>query len=83
MDAVALDQAHGAGVEIRPDRFGTVAGREPQEVLGHRVERLVPVDAAELAAACRRVMEAQGLTKLSAVVVEAAANWMAPARLAA
>lgn len=40
-------------------------------------------DAAELAAACRRVMEAQGLTKLSAVVVEAAANWMAPARLAA
>lgn len=40
-------------------------------------------DAAELAAACRRVMEAQGLNKLSAVVVEAAANWMAPARLAA
>jgi DNA transposition AAA+ family ATPase len=40
-------------------------------------------DAAELAAACRRVMETQGLTELSPVVVEAAANWMAPARLAA
>ena len=40
-------------------------------------------DAAELAAACRRVMEAEGLNKLSAVVVEAAANWMAPARRAA
>ena len=40
-------------------------------------------DAAELAGACRRVMETQGLEKLNAVVVEAAANWMAPARLAA
>jgi len=40
-------------------------------------------DAAELAAACRRVLETQGLEKLTAVVVEAAANWMAPARLAA
>lgn len=38
-------------------------------------------DSAELAAACRRVMEAQGLDKLNSVVVEAAANWMAPARL--
>lgn len=38
-------------------------------------------DAAELAAACRRVMETQGLEKLNPVVVEAAANWMAPARL--
>lgn len=40
-------------------------------------------DAAELASACRRVMETQGLDKLNPVVVEAAANWMAPARLAA
>ena len=40
-------------------------------------------DAAELAAACRRVMEAEGLAKLSQAVVEAAASWMAPARLAA
>ncbi|MDD5297546.1 MAG: ATP-binding protein [Rhodocyclaceae bacterium] len=40
-------------------------------------------DAAELAAACRRVMETQGLDKLNPVIVEAAANWMAPARLAA
>jgi DNA transposition AAA+ family ATPase len=40
-------------------------------------------DAAELAAACRRVLETQGLEKLNPVVVEAAANWMAPARLPA
>jgi type II secretory pathway predicted ATPase ExeA len=40
-------------------------------------------DAAELAAACRRVMETQGLDELSPVVIEAAAHWMAPARLAA
>lgn len=40
-------------------------------------------DAVELIAACRRIMEAEGLAKLSPVVVEAAANWMAPARLAA
>lgn len=40
-------------------------------------------DAAELAAACIRVMETQALTKLNPVVVEAAANWMAPARLVA
>lgn len=40
-------------------------------------------DAAELAAACRRVMAAQHLQRLTPVVVEAASNWMAPARLAA
>ncbi|NMG46409.1 AAA family ATPase [Aromatoleum toluvorans] len=40
-------------------------------------------DAAELAAACRRVLAAQNLERLSPVVVEAASNWMAPARLAA
>lgn len=38
-------------------------------------------DAAELAAACRRVMQAQGLQHLSAIVIEAAAASMAPARL--
>jgi len=40
-------------------------------------------DAAELASACRRVMDMEGLEQLNAVVVEAAATWMAPARLAA
>lgn len=40
-------------------------------------------DAAELAAACQRVMQAQSLGKLSTAVIEAAANWMAPARIAA
>lgn len=39
-------------------------------------------DGAELAAACRRVMQVQQLDKLSADVVSAAANWMAPARAA-
>lgn len=37
-------------------------------------------DGAELAAACRRVMQAQYLDKLNTDVVMAAANWMAPAR---
>lgn len=40
-------------------------------------------DAAELASACRRFMDAQGLAHLNPAVVEAAATWMAPARLAA
>lgn len=39
-------------------------------------------DGAELAAACKRVMQAQGLDKLSVLIIEAAANWMAPARTA-
>lgn len=38
-------------------------------------------DSAELAAACKRVMQAQKIETLSAVIVEAAANWMAPARV--
>lgn len=40
-------------------------------------------DAAELANACRRLMDAQGIERLNPAVVEAAATWMAPARLAA
>lgn len=37
-------------------------------------------DGSELARACQRVMETQQLPKLTRAVVEAAANWMAPAR---
>lgn len=40
-------------------------------------------DAAELAAACKRVMQAQKIDMLTVDIVEAAANWMAPARIAA
>lgn len=40
-------------------------------------------DAAELASACRRAMATQGIEQLTPVVVEAAANWMAPARMPA
>ncbi len=47
MDAVALHQAHGAGVVIRPDRLRAVARFGLQELLGDDVERVVPGDRLE------------------------------------
>ena len=38
-------------------------------------------DGVELAAACKRVMQSQGLDKLTHIVVDAAANWMAPRKV--
>lgn len=67
------------GYMIQP-HFGKVD--KPAATAFHKQAKGYWRDAAELAAACRRVMQAQGLAKLSAVIVEAAANWMAPARLA-
>jgi DNA transposition AAA+ family ATPase len=69
-----------AGYMIKP-HFGKVDKATASAF--HQQARGYWRDAAELAAACRRVMETQGLAELSPVVVEAAANWMAPVRLAA
>ena len=44
MDAVALHQPHGAGVEIRPHRLSAVLRLGLEELLGDDVERLVPAD---------------------------------------
>ncbi len=50
-DAAALHQAHGAGEIIGPDALAAMAGGERGKAAGHAVQRLVPADAAELAAA--------------------------------
>ena len=53
VDAVAHDEAHGAGVVVGPDRLGAVAALGRQHGLGGDVERVVPGDALELAGALR------------------------------
>lgn len=73
---IALEEV--AGYMIQP-HFGKV-NKDTAHAF-HKQAKGYWRDAAELAAACRRVMDAQGLEKLSPVVVEAAANWMAPGRL--
>jgi DNA transposition AAA+ family ATPase len=74
---MALEEV--AGYMIQP-HFGKVDRATTHAF--HKQSKGYWRDAAELSSACRRVMETQGLEKLNAVVVEAAANWMAPARLA-
>jgi len=71
-----LDDA--AGYMIQP-HFGRVDKATAKAF--HKQAKGYWRDAAELAAACRRVMDAQSLTNLSVAVVEAASNWMAPARI--
>src|SRR5690606_6973229 len=51
LDAVALHQAHGAGVEIGPHRLAAVALLGLEERLGDLVERLLPADLLERVAA--------------------------------
>lgn len=66
-----------AGYMIQP-HFGTVDKATAQAFARHA--KGYWRDGAELAAACKRVMQTQKIETLSAVIVEAAANWMAPAR---
>jgi hypothetical protein len=47
LDAVALHQAHGAGIEVGPHRLRRVALLGPGQALGHRVEGIVPGDRPE------------------------------------
>ena len=51
LDAVALHEAHGAGVPVGPDRLGAVALLDAQQVRGDLVQRIVPADPPELARA--------------------------------
>ena len=51
VDAVAHDVAHGAGIEIGPHRLGAVRPLGAEELLGDEVERVVPGDRREVAAA--------------------------------
>ena len=51
VDAVAHQQAHGAGILVRPHGFGAVFLLSLHESLGHQVERVVPGDRRELARA--------------------------------
>src|SRR5512138_3828029 len=48
IDAVALHQAHRAGVIVRPDRLAAVLARLGDELLGHDVERVAPRNLGEL-----------------------------------
>ncbi len=57
VDAVALYQPHGAGVVIRPHRFGAVTRGRVRESLGDAIERFAPADGLELAAALRTVAQ--------------------------
>src|SRR5690606_17007629 len=49
VDAVTHHEAHGSGIVVGPDGFRPVFGLDGPEALRHRVERLVPGDAGELA----------------------------------
>jgi hypothetical protein len=72
LDAVALHQAHGPRVPVRPDRLGAVTPLDPQQVLGDLVERVVPGDPRELARALLALAaqgEAQPLGMVVALVV--------------
>src|ERR1019366_3184986 len=74
LDAVALHQAHGAGVIERPNGLEAMALRGAGERFGHFVQRRVPAYWLELAARLRsrapqrlrepvRVMHALGITR--------------------
>ena len=49
VDTVAHNQAHGAGVVIRPDTFRAVSLLDFSEFFGNEIERCVPRDVFELA----------------------------------
>ena len=48
-DAVAHDQAHGAGIEVGPDRLRPRALLDAEKFLGDQIERIVPRDRREVA----------------------------------
>ena len=49
VDAVAHDEAHGAGVVVWPDALRAAAPFRLEKALGDEIERLVPTDAGEAA----------------------------------
>ena len=66
VDAVAHHEAHGAGVIVGPDRLGAVRLLGADELSGDDIERVIPGDRSELAAAFaadapQRLREAVGM----------------------
>ena len=57
VDAIALQQTHGAGEVIGPDRFAAMLGGGIGEGAGQAVQRLIPGDGAELARTARPVAQ--------------------------
>src|SRR5208282_4943299 len=51
VDAVAHDEAHGAGIVVRPNGLGAVRLSGADKLLGDEVERVVPRNRSKLAAA--------------------------------
>ena len=68
LDAVALHVPHGTGIEVGPDRFGSVPLLGARQTFGHQVQRGVPGDLLEgtvadtlLSHAAQRPGEALGM----------------------
>ncbi len=66
VDAVALHEPHGAGVIIRPHRFGAVLRFGADELLGDQIERVIPRDRRKFARAlgadaAQRMLQAIGV----------------------
>ena len=51
MDAVALHEAHRAGVKVRPDGLGAVKSFGLEEFLGNEIQRVAPADVGPFARA--------------------------------
>ena len=94
LDAVALHEAHGAGVPVGPDGLGPVPPLGVEEGFGDTVERLLPADPLELARAlgagpAHRVGQALGMVEPLVVAGDLGADHarrvghaLAPAHLA-
>ena len=79
IDAVAHHQPHGAGIEIRPYRFGAMLAFGAQKRCGHLVQSLVPADRYEVTAALgaatlERGSQSAGMMDAFGVARDLAAN---------
>ena len=80
MDAVAHDVAHRAGIEIRPDRLRAVLCFGAEELFGDEIERVVPRDRREFAAAfgagaAQRLLQAIGMMHAFGVARDLGADY--------
>ena len=80
VDAVAHQVAHGAGVIIGPHRFGAVRLLGADKLLGDKIERVVPRDWREFAAALRafapqRMQQAIGVMQALGVARDLGADY--------
>src|SRR5205823_272722 len=89
LDPVALHESHGAGIEIGPNGFRTVALRRAREGFGDNIERIVPGDrrkrltpAAFLSDAPQRCGEPQRMVLAFGVTRDFGANHTGRVRIA-